>query len=85
MEAQEKDYIKGFNTAYLRAKHQPELLNKLVSTLDNNNSYCEGILAGKEEYDIEKAKSYFKKFKKSDSSEKAKDKNKDNKGLDIRK
>lgn len=84
MEQEEKDYIKGFNNGYLLAEHQPELLNKIAGTIDRNNPYCDGLVSGKEEYEIEKAKNYFKKFDKGDSSGKEKDKGKDKDGIEVK-
>lgn len=83
MEQEQKDYTKGFNNGYLLAQHQPELLNKISGSLDRSNSYCDGLLSGKEEYEIEKAKEYFKKFDRGDSFGKEKDKGKDRGDIEI--
>lgn len=83
MEQEEKDYTKGFNNGYLLAQHQPELLNKISSSLDRNNSYCDGLMSGKEEFEIEKAKDYFKRFDKGDTQGKDMSKGKDKGDMQI--
>lgn len=83
--SEEENYKKGFNNGYLLAQHRPELLNKLTGTLDRSIPYLDGLASGKEEYDLEKARNYFKKFERSDSTEKTKDKTKEDKGLDYEK
>ena len=54
MEKQELDFIKGFNNGYLLAKHEPELVNKLIKNPANDNEYMKGLAFGHEEYEMEK-------------------------------
>jgi hypothetical protein len=54
MEHQEQQYTKGFNNGYLLAQYEPELLNKLLPDLKPGNDYVDGMLSGKEQYDIDK-------------------------------
>jgi hypothetical protein len=88
---QEMKYTKGFNNGYLMAKHQPELLKKIVDSLQLDEAnfkalafdqpYFDGLVSGKQEYEVEKAQSYFKRFDKSDAL--GKDKGKEKGGPEI--
>ncbi len=53
MEHGEQQFVKGFNSGYLLAKHEPVLLGKIVKTVEPSNDYLSGFLSGKEEYEIE--------------------------------
>lgn len=62
-EQQEQQYIKGFNSGYLLAKHEPELAARLTATPNVQNPYFKGLSSGKQEYDREMrewAKSFSK-------------------------
>ena len=50
----DKNYLKGFNHGYLLATHEPDLANKIVSHKNDHNEYFKGIVAGKQEHDMEK-------------------------------
>ena len=53
MEQGEQIFLKGFNSGYLLAKHEPDLLSKVAKTLEPKNDYLDGFLSGKEEYELE--------------------------------
>lgn len=50
----EQQYIKGFNSGYLLAEHAPDLVQKLVPTLQPVNDYADGLLAGNEQFNLDK-------------------------------
>jgi len=50
---EEQKYIKGFNSGYLLAKHMPTLLSKVVKNISPADDFSEGLLFGKEEYELE--------------------------------
>ncbi len=61
MEKNEKLYTEGFNNGYLIAKHEPELSKKLTSGNTNEgNDYFDGLISGKQEYEMEKVKGRLK-------------------------
>jgi len=53
METEEKLYIQGFNNGYLLAKHDPELATKLTAQTNDQSDYFQGLISGKNEYDLE--------------------------------
>jgi len=53
MEHNEQQFIKGFNNGYVLAKHEPDLLSKIVQNISSTNDYLTGFFSGKEEYEIE--------------------------------
>jgi len=55
------NYLKGFNSGYLMAKHEPELAAQLTANRNDNNAYFKGITGGKEQYDKE-AREWAKGF-----------------------
>jgi hypothetical protein len=71
MEKENSKYIKGFNHAYLLAKHKPELI-KSIATTKSKNEYVQGLKDGKETFEQRKVKSRFQEIKKLRSQ---KDKN----------
>jgi hypothetical protein len=52
----EKQYTRAFNNGYLLAKHEPQLSNVLCQHLKAGNNYVEGLIAGKELYELEHVK-----------------------------
>jgi len=56
----DKNYLKGFNHGYLLATHEPDLVNKIVSNKNDHNEYFKGIVAGKQEHDMEKVRERLK-------------------------
>lgn len=83
MKDEKELFVTGFNNGYLLAKHRPELLKLVDQHFDDpGNDYFQGMLAGKQEYEIEKAKDFFKKFDKGDKEkDRTKDKDKDDKEI----
>ena len=53
MKPNEEQYIKGFNSGYLLAKHEPELAQQLVIQKNDESDYFRGLVSGKKEYDRE--------------------------------
>ncbi|MBX7109642.1 MAG: hypothetical protein K1X61_13400 [Chitinophagales bacterium] len=52
----EKKFIKGFNHGYILTKYLPSLVSNLIGSLKSTNEYFSGFFAGKQEYEMEKAK-----------------------------
>ncbi len=48
-------YLKGFNHAYVLAKHKPELLKQLLE-IATENEYLQGMHDGKNTYEQERLK-----------------------------
>jgi len=55
----EKKFIKGFNHGYILAKHEPDILSKIVKNLNSTNDYIQGIVSGKEEFELEKSRTHL--------------------------
>lgn len=53
MSDQEELYIKGFNSGYLLSKHDSELYDRVVKSLDQKHDYLRGLQAGKKQHDRE--------------------------------
>jgi hypothetical protein len=51
-----KEFVKGYNHGYQLAKHEPELLNKLLQAQSSNtpNDYSRAMAQGKNQYEHEK-------------------------------
>ena len=56
----DQDYLKGFNSGYLLAKHEPSLASQLAAHPNQQNEYFKGMLAGKQQHEREWAKSFSK-------------------------
>ncbi len=56
-------YLRGFNSGYLLAKHEPELAAQLSAHPNEQNQYFNGFVGGKAEYDKE-AREWAKSFSK---------------------
>lgn len=52
----EQQYIQGFNSGYVLAKHESELLNTISKNLNPNNNYLEGIIEGRNQLEFEQGK-----------------------------
>lgn len=50
----EQQYIKGFNNGFLLAEHAPSLVQKLVPGLQTANDYTDGLIAGSQQYILDK-------------------------------
>lgn len=55
----EKKFMKGFNHGYTLAGHEPDLLNKIVKNLNSTNDYVQGIVSGKDEFELEKSRTHL--------------------------
>ena len=53
MELNEKQFISGFNSGYLLARYEPEMLTSLLNQISPVNSYISGMTYGKKEYELE--------------------------------
>lgn len=53
MEQGEQQFLKGFNSGYLIAKHEPVLIGKILKTIEPTNDYLSGLISGKEEWELE--------------------------------
>jgi hypothetical protein len=47
-----REYKNGFNNARALSQHDPQLLNKLINSKDQNRDFVSGLEAGKKEYKI---------------------------------
>ena len=56
MEEQEKNYVDGFNAGYKLGKYQPDLVEKIQSSLNESVEYERGLLEGLREWEREKEK-----------------------------
>ncbi|HUZ59426.1 MAG TPA: hypothetical protein VMU83_11650 [Hanamia sp.] len=52
-------FIKGFNHGYTLAKYEPGLLSKIVKDINSKNDYVQGIVSGKEEFELEKSRTHL--------------------------
>jgi hypothetical protein len=75
MEQGEQQFVTGFNNGYLLAKHEPDLLTKLVKTLEPKNDYLSGFFSGKEEFELEVQKNQLNEL--GNIRNKSKDRNLD--------
>lgn len=78
MQEENKEYIKGFNHAYLIIKHKPELIKSVTQTQTINN-YFKGLQDGKLIFEKSRTKSRYQELNKL---QKSKDKNLE-KGLEL--
>lgn len=51
---------KGFNAGYTMAKHDPELIKKLLKSANIQNDYIKGLTLGKAEFEKEALKAKLK-------------------------
>jgi hypothetical protein len=56
MEEGEKTYVEGFNAGYKLAKFQPDLVEKIQSSLSESIEYERGLIEGIQEWEREKEK-----------------------------
>jgi hypothetical protein len=73
MERENKEYIKGFNHAYLLVKYKPELMKSIVQSRTTHN-YFKGLQDGKLTFEKSKIKSRSQELEKL---QKSKDKNRE--------
>jgi len=58
----EIQYTKGFNSGYVIAKYNPFLIKTLTASLAPSNSYLEGMILGRKEYELEIFKDQLKEI-----------------------
>lgn len=46
-------YLRGFNSGYLLAQHEPELVTQLAANSNDQHPYFKGLVGGKQQYDKE--------------------------------
>lgn len=59
----DQKYIKGFNSGYALAKHEPKLAAQITARPNDHSEYFKGLVAGKGQYNKEMrewAKSFSK-------------------------
>jgi hypothetical protein len=66
------EYIKGFNHGYTMRRHEPELLDKLISSEKDNGEYMRAMKAASKQFEIAKLREQIK-----DSKEKTIEKGKE--------
>jgi hypothetical protein len=74
MSSQQTQYIRGFNSGYLLAKHIPALLAKIVKNVRPTNDFSEGLFSGKEEYELEHSRTTLEDLKRLRNNSKGHDK-----------
>jgi len=62
MEINDKQFIKGFNSGYILAKFEPQMLNLLLKSLKPVSSYISGMRFGQKEYELELKQSHLDEF-----------------------
>ena len=70
MEYNEKQFINGFNSGYLLAKHEPMLLTSLLKNINPMNSYISGMTYGQKEYEQEVGLNEISKLRERNSRSK---------------
>lgn len=60
-----KEFVKGYNHGYQLAKHEPELLDKLLKSQSGNtpNDYSIAMAQGKNQYEHEKLVAEMKEIR----------------------
>ena len=56
----EVDFTKGFNNGYLLAKHAPEVMSKLTTSIQPENDYFQGMFSGAKQHEMEITKTITK-------------------------
>jgi len=59
MKLNEKQFTAGFNSGYLLAEYEPQLLTALLKEIRPVNSYVSGMSFGQKEYVLEQTKSHL--------------------------
>jgi len=70
IQEQEKLFVRGFNNGYLIAEHEPELAAQLVKVPNDHSDYFEGIVLGKQEFEMEKVRERLKGMSRTDTQSK---------------
>ena len=69
-------FQKGFNHGYLLAIHEPDLASEIVANKNEHSQYFNGLVSGKQEFDMEKVRERFKGINQNDAPSNDIDKNK---------
>ncbi|MBK7358990.1 MAG: hypothetical protein IPI45_07220 [Saprospiraceae bacterium] len=64
MELHEKQFITGFNSGYLLAKHEPKMLTDMLKNIQPSNSFVSGMSWGQKEFELEQSKSQMNELEK---------------------
>ena len=72
MEQNELQFIRGFNSGYILAKHEPQMLSTLVKDLRPNTSYIAGMKGGQREYEQETMKDRLNELERLKNNDKEK-------------
>ncbi|HRG33568.1 MAG: hypothetical protein WBP33_07570 [Saprospiraceae bacterium] len=64
MELNEKQFINGFNSGYLLAKYEPQMLTTLFNNIQPMNSYISGLYFGQQEFELEQTKNQIRDLSK---------------------
>jgi len=59
MEINEKQFISGFNSGYLLAKYEPQMLTALFNYIQPMNSYISGLSYGQKVFELEEIKNHL--------------------------
>ncbi|MBK6544239.1 MAG: hypothetical protein IPO78_10095 [Saprospiraceae bacterium] len=59
MELNEKQFIAGFNSGYLLAEYDPQLLTSLLKNIQPIDSYISGMSFGQKEYELGLVKNHL--------------------------
>lgn len=59
MELNEKQFITGFNTGYLLAEYEPQILTELLKRIQPINSYISGVSFGQKEFELDQTKTHL--------------------------
>lgn len=78
MSLNEKQFITGFNSGYLLAKYEPQMLTILLKDAQPVNYYLQGMSSGQKEYELRRIKKHM------DELEQIRERNKDSRdrGMD---
>lgn len=57
MNNQEQQFIRGFNHGYLLARYLPDLMSKIVKSINSTSDYFQGFFSGEKEWDLENSRS----------------------------
>ena len=59
IELNEKQFIAGFNSGYLLAVYEPQMLTSLLQNIKPVNSYISGMAFGQKEFELEQMKTHL--------------------------
>ncbi|MDP3666058.1 MAG: hypothetical protein Q8R50_05210 [Sediminibacterium sp.] len=74
---QNREYVRGFNNAYLLAEHEPQLLADITRSVNPSNEYFEGFFSGKEEWELEQSKDQLNELEQLREQEQPEEQNRD--------